>query len=84
MPLSAGVFESERMNVVPLCPPRLVVQHMARVTWTRMPNRIVNAECRRDAEKRRGWTAELRRNELNPELRECNYIFKINCTRQNL
>ena len=70
MPLSAGIFESERKNVVSLCPPRLVVQHMARVTWTRMPNRLINPECRRDAEKSRGWTAELKRNNLNPESRE--------------
>ena len=73
MPLSAAVFESERKNVVPLCPPRIVVQHMAKVTWTRMPNRLPAPECKRAVERSKGWTTELRWNEQNPESRTFNF-----------
>nr|CAB3265843.1 ryanodine receptor 3 [Phallusia mammillata] len=65
MPLSAAVFECERKNVIPQCPPRLVVQSLARVTWTRMPTRLINAECRRELERSKGWTAELRTTDAN-------------------
>uniref|UniRef100_A0A3B4Y787 Ryanodine receptor 2 n=1 Tax=Seriola lalandi dorsalis TaxID=1841481 RepID=A0A3B4Y787_SERLL len=49
MPLSAGLFKSERKNMVPQCPPRLHVQFLTPVLWSRVPNHFlkVTTNCRR-------------------------------------
>ena len=38
MPVSAGLFKSEKMNPAPQCPPRLHVQFLTSVLWSRLPN----------------------------------------------
>ncbi|OPJ66276.1 hypothetical protein AV530_008332 [Patagioenas fasciata monilis] len=38
MPISAAMFSSERKNPEPQCPPRLAIQALTPVTWSRMPN----------------------------------------------
>uniref|UniRef100_A0A6I8PD25 Ryanodine receptor 1 n=1 Tax=Ornithorhynchus anatinus TaxID=9258 RepID=A0A6I8PD25_ORNAN len=57
MPLSAAMFLSERKNPVPQCPPRLVVQMLRPVTWSRMPNQFLRVNTQRQSE-RLGWAVE--------------------------
>ncbi|XP_038623542.1 ryanodine receptor 1 isoform X2 [Tachyglossus aculeatus] len=57
MPLSAAMFLSERKNPVPQCPPRLVVQMLRPVTWSRMPNQFLSVNTQRQSE-RLGWAVE--------------------------
>lgn len=47
MPLSAAMFLSERKNPTPQCPPRLEVQMLMPVSWSRMPNHFLQVETRR-------------------------------------
>ncbi|KAF3708096.1 Ryanodine receptor 2 [Channa argus] len=42
MPLSAGLLRSHRRNATPQCPPRLQVQHLSSVSWTRVPDHSLN------------------------------------------
>ncbi|KAG1972845.1 ryanodine receptor [Pimephales promelas] len=56
MPLSAGVFWSERRNARPQCPPRLCVQHLTPMRWTRVPDHSQPVEVTR-LEERNGWRA---------------------------
>ncbi|TNN62827.1 Ryanodine receptor 2 [Liparis tanakae] len=44
MPLSAGLFKSERKNPVPQCPPRLHVQFLTPVLWSRVPNHFLKVQ----------------------------------------
>ncbi|KAJ8366774.1 hypothetical protein AAFF_G00342460 [Aldrovandia affinis] len=57
MPISAAMFRSERMNPVPQCPPRLDVQMLTPVIWSRMPNHFLSPEVVRVSE-RHGWAVE--------------------------
>ncbi|XP_052468031.1 ryanodine receptor 2 isoform X4 [Carassius gibelio] len=57
MPLSAGLFKSERKNTVPQCPPRLHVQFLTPVSWSRVPNQFLRAEVSRVSE-RLGWMVQ--------------------------
>lgn len=57
MPLSAAMFHSERKNPVPQCPPRLDVQMLTPVIWSRMPNHFLNPQVGRVSE-RHGWMVE--------------------------
>ncbi|KAJ3590256.1 hypothetical protein NHX12_008210, partial [Muraenolepis orangiensis] len=57
MPISAAMFRSERMNPVPQCPPRLDVQMLTPVIWSRMPNHFLNPRVGRVSE-RLGWVVE--------------------------
>lgn len=57
MPISAAMFRSERKNTVPQCPPRLDVQMLTPVIWSRMPNHFLNPEVGRISE-RLGWVVE--------------------------
>lgn len=41
MPLSAGQFKSEKKNMVAQCPPRLHVQFLTPVLWSRVPNHFL-------------------------------------------
>ncbi|XP_063059704.1 ryanodine receptor 1-like [Engraulis encrasicolus] len=59
MPLSAAMFRSDRKNPVPQCPPRLDVQMLTPVIWSRMPNRFLKPEWGRVSE-RLGWRVECR------------------------
>ena len=54
MPISAAMFRSERKNPVPQCPPRLDVQMLTPVIWSRMPNHFLAPEMGRISEKL-GW-----------------------------
>ncbi|KAG9348369.1 hypothetical protein JZ751_002104, partial [Albula glossodonta] len=54
MPISAAMFRSERTNPVPQCPPRLDVQMLTPVIWSRMPNHFLSPEVARVSE-RHGW-----------------------------
>ncbi|KAA0711620.1 Ryanodine receptor 3 [Triplophysa tibetana] len=44
MPLSSAIFKSEHKNPVPQCPPRLDVQTISSVLWSRMPNIFLKVE----------------------------------------
>lgn len=59
MPLSAAMFLSERKNPAPQCPPRLEVQMLMPVSWSRMPNHFLQVETRRAGE-RLGWAVQCR------------------------
>ncbi|KAG7269115.1 hypothetical protein CRUP_013379 [Coryphaenoides rupestris] len=47
MPLSSAIFKSEHRNPVPQCPPRLDVQMISAVLWSRMPNSFLRVETGR-------------------------------------
>uniref|UniRef100_A0A8D0HWE0 Ryanodine receptor 3 n=1 Tax=Sphenodon punctatus TaxID=8508 RepID=A0A8D0HWE0_SPHPU len=57
MPLSAAIFKSEEKNPVPQCPPRLDVQTITPVVWSRMPNSFLKVETERVSE-RHGWVVQ--------------------------
>lgn len=57
MPLSAAMFLSERKNPAPQCPPRLEMQMLMPISWSRMPNHFLQVETRRAGE-RLGWAVE--------------------------
>ncbi|XP_060765620.1 ryanodine receptor 1 isoform X1 [Neoarius graeffei] len=57
MPISAAMFRSDRKNPVPQCPPRLDVQMLTPVIWSRMPNRFLSPETGR-ASERLGWMVQ--------------------------
>lgn len=57
MPISAAMFRSDRKNPVPQCPPRLDVQMLTPVIWSRMPNRFLSPEMGRVSE-RLGWIVQ--------------------------
>lgn len=57
MPISAAMFRSERKNPVPQCPPRLDVQMLTPVIWSRMPNHFLSPETGRVSE-RLGWVVQ--------------------------
>lgn len=57
MPISAAMFRSERRNPVPQCPPRLDVQMLTPVIWSRMPNHFLSPETGRVSE-RLGWMVD--------------------------
>ncbi|XP_039597204.1 ryanodine receptor 3 isoform X6 [Polypterus senegalus] len=57
MPLSAAIFKSEHRNPVPQCPPRLDVQTITPVLWSRMPNVFLKVEAARVSE-RHGWVVQ--------------------------
>nr|XP_055028682.1 ryanodine receptor 3 isoform X6 [Misgurnus anguillicaudatus] len=54
MPLSSAMFKSEHKNPVPQCPPRLDIQIINSVLWSRMPNIFLKVETVRVSE-RHGW-----------------------------
>uniref|UniRef100_A0A3Q3BIB2 Ryanodine receptor 3 n=1 Tax=Kryptolebias marmoratus TaxID=37003 RepID=A0A3Q3BIB2_KRYMA len=57
MPLSSAIFRSEQRNPVPQCPPRLDVQTIVAVLWSRMPNTFLSVETARVSE-RHGWVVQ--------------------------
>uniref|UniRef100_A0A8B9KBW8 Ryanodine receptor 2 n=1 Tax=Astyanax mexicanus TaxID=7994 RepID=A0A8B9KBW8_ASTMX len=57
MPLSAGLFKSEKKNPVPQCPPRLHVQFLTPVLWSRVPNHFLRSEVSR-VNERHGWMVQ--------------------------
>ncbi|XP_029114127.1 ryanodine receptor 3 isoform X3 [Scleropages formosus] len=57
MPLSSAIFKSEHKNPVPQCPPRLDVQTIISVLWSRMPNNFLKVETARVSE-RHGWVVQ--------------------------
>lgn len=57
MPLSAAIFKSEEKNPVSQCPPRLDVQTITPVLWSRMPNTFLKVETERVSE-RHGWVVQ--------------------------
>uniref|UniRef100_A0A8C9RP23 Ryanodine receptor 2 n=1 Tax=Scleropages formosus TaxID=113540 RepID=A0A8C9RP23_SCLFO len=57
MPLSAGLFKSERKNAIPQCPPRLHVQFLTPVLWSRVPNHFLEVEASR-INDRHGWLVQ--------------------------
>nr|XP_055028049.1 ryanodine receptor 2 [Misgurnus anguillicaudatus] len=56
MPLSAGVFRSEWRSAKPQCPPRLCVQYLTPMRWTRVPDYAHPVELTH-LEERYGWRA---------------------------
>lgn len=57
MPISAAMFRSDCKNPVPQCPPRLNVEMLTPVIWSRMPNHFLKPEVGRVSE-RLGWMVE--------------------------
>ncbi|TMS21100.1 Ryanodine receptor 3 [Larimichthys crocea] len=57
MPLSSAIFKSEHKNPVPQCPPRLDVQTISAVLWSRMPNTFLKVETAR-VNERHGWVVQ--------------------------
>ncbi|XP_034436295.1 ryanodine receptor 3 isoform X5 [Hippoglossus hippoglossus] len=57
MPLSSAILKSEHRNPVPQCPPRLDVQTIVAVLWSRMPNTFLSVETARVSE-RHGWVVQ--------------------------
>ncbi|XP_077336635.1 ryanodine receptor 1 isoform X4 [Lithobates pipiens] len=57
MPISAAMFRSESKNPVPQCPPRLDVQVLRPVVWSRMPNDFLKVESSKVSD-RHGWMVE--------------------------
>ncbi|XP_033979617.1 ryanodine receptor 3-like [Trematomus bernacchii] len=57
MPLSSAIFKSEHKNPVPQCPPRLDVQTISSVLWSRMPNTFLKVETAR-VNERHGWVVQ--------------------------
>ncbi|XP_062422699.1 ryanodine receptor 2 [Pungitius pungitius] len=57
MPLSAGLLRRQRRNAAPQCPPRLQVQHLAPVSWIRVPDRALEVTVDRPDE-RGGWRVQ--------------------------
>uniref|UniRef100_A0A3Q3N6U1 Ryanodine receptor 2a (cardiac) n=1 Tax=Mastacembelus armatus TaxID=205130 RepID=A0A3Q3N6U1_9TELE len=57
MPLSAGLFKSERKNSRPQCPPRLHVQFLTPVLWSRVPNHFLKVSASR-VNDRHGWLVQ--------------------------
>ncbi|KAI4540342.1 hypothetical protein MG293_009383 [Ovis ammon polii] len=57
MPLSAAIFKSEEKNPIPQCPPRLDVQTIQPVLWSRMPSSFLKVETERVSE-RHGWVVQ--------------------------
>uniref|UniRef100_A0A3B4H593 Ryanodine receptor 3 n=1 Tax=Pundamilia nyererei TaxID=303518 RepID=A0A3B4H593_9CICH len=57
MPLSSAIFKSEHKNPVPQCPPRLDVQTINAVLWSRMPNSFLKVETAR-VNERHGWVVQ--------------------------
>lgn len=57
MPISAAMFRSENKNPVPQCPPRLDVQMLTPVVWSRMPNEFLSVESGKVSD-RHGWMVE--------------------------
>ncbi|MBN3304979.1 RYR3 protein, partial [Amia calva] len=57
MPLSSAIFKSEHRNPIPQCPPRLDVQTITSVLWSRMPNAFLKVETARVSE-RHGWVVQ--------------------------
>ncbi|XP_043075889.1 ryanodine receptor 3 isoform X1 [Puntigrus tetrazona] len=57
MPLSSAIFKSLQRNPEPQCPPRLDVQTIVSVLWSRMPNTFLTVETARVSE-RHGWVLQ--------------------------
>ncbi|XP_056620483.1 ryanodine receptor 3 [Triplophysa dalaica] len=57
MPLSSAIFKSLKRNPEPQCPPRLNVQTIMSVLWSRMPNTFLSVETARVSE-RHGWVVQ--------------------------
>ncbi|GAA6103169.1 ryanodine receptor 3 isoform X8 [Tachysurus ichikawai] len=57
MPLSSAIFKSEHKNPVPQCPPRLDIQTIKSVLWSRMPNTFLKVDTARVSE-RHGWQVQ--------------------------
>uniref|UniRef100_A0A8C1V9U0 Ryanodine receptor 3 n=1 Tax=Cyprinus carpio TaxID=7962 RepID=A0A8C1V9U0_CYPCA len=57
MPLSSAIFKSLQRNPEPQCPPRLDVQTIVSVLWSRMPNTFLSVETARVSE-RHGWVVQ--------------------------
>uniref|UniRef100_A0A3Q3K423 Ryanodine receptor 2b (cardiac) n=1 Tax=Monopterus albus TaxID=43700 RepID=A0A3Q3K423_MONAL len=57
MPLSAGLLRSQRRNADPQCPPRVQVQHLSPVSWTRVPDHALKVSVDWPDEHR-GWRVQ--------------------------
>ncbi|KAM9808663.1 ryanodine receptor 2 isoform 4-T4 [Syngnathus typhle] len=57
MPLSAGLLRSLRTTSAPQCPPRIQVQHLSPISWTRVPDRSPTVMLERPDE-RHGWRVQ--------------------------
>lgn len=54
MPLSSGLLRSQRRSSTPQCPPRIQVQHLIPVSWTRVVDTALKVLVDRPDEHH-GW-----------------------------
>ncbi|KAI5090640.1 ryanodine receptor 3 isoform X3 [Silurus meridionalis] len=82
MPLSSAIFKSLHNNPEPQCPPRLDVQTIVAVLWSRMPNTFLSVETARVSE-RHGWVVQcidIMELSENEDLRQFHYhTLKLYC-----
>ncbi|KAF7669099.1 hypothetical protein LDENG_00247690 [Lucifuga dentata] len=57
MPLSAGLFHSQKRNSMPQCPPRLQVQQLCPVLWTRVPDQALKVLVN-ELDEHHGWSIQ--------------------------
>nr|XP_043902413.1 ryanodine receptor 2-like [Solea senegalensis] len=57
MPLSTGLLRSQSRNATPQCPPRIQVQHLTPVSWTRVPDCALQVLVDRPDEHH-GWSVQ--------------------------
>uniref|UniRef100_A0A673CUD6 Ryanodine receptor 2b (cardiac) n=1 Tax=Sphaeramia orbicularis TaxID=375764 RepID=A0A673CUD6_9TELE len=57
MPLCAGLLRSQRRNTTPQCPPRIQVQQLCPVSWTRVPECALKVSVDRP-DDRHGWRVQ--------------------------
>ncbi|KAM9364976.1 ryanodine receptor 2 [Pholidichthys leucotaenia] len=57
MPLLSGLLRSQRRNVTPQCPPRIQVQQLSPVSWTRVPDTALKMLIDRPNEHH-GWRVQ--------------------------
>ncbi|XP_014010249.2 ryanodine receptor 2 [Salmo salar] len=57
LPLSAGLFRSQRRNAMPQCPPRLQVQVLSPILWTRVPDHTLRVQAAHP-DDRLGWRVQ--------------------------
>ncbi|KAJ8013934.1 hypothetical protein DPEC_G00035000 [Dallia pectoralis] len=57
LPVSAGLFRSQRKNATPQCPPRLQVQMLSPIQWTRVPDHTLTVHVE-NLEDHLGWRVQ--------------------------
>uniref|UniRef100_A0A8V0YA01 Ryanodine receptor 1 n=1 Tax=Gallus gallus TaxID=9031 RepID=A0A8V0YA01_CHICK len=88
LPISAALFSSERSNAEPQCPPRLCIQRLTAVTWSRMAAEALPVQTGRAADGM-GWAVRCSEPRLMmalhiPEENRCMDIMELSERRELL